>query len=117
MSDGLVAMHCELVPRIASVRFSPPMAEQPEPGSRLLHAIAVLRKYMQRVRWSRLPLVVAPLRSCADAPESRASESTRYSRVTVGAGASGRSRANAPDLRPPPAVPPLTCPPQALHSP
>ena len=35
---------------IASVRLSPATAEHPEPGSRLLHAIAVLRKYMQRVR-------------------------------------------------------------------
>ena len=77
MSLGLVAMHASLAPMIACGRVYPPTAEQPEPGSRLLHGIAVLRKYMQRVRWSRLPPVVATLRSCADAPESSASESTR----------------------------------------
>jgi hypothetical protein len=44
MSEGFVAMQLELVPNIASVRLSPSMAEQPEPGSRLLQANAVLRK-------------------------------------------------------------------------
>ncbi len=44
------------------------IAAQPLPGSRLLHGIAVSRKYMQRVRCSRLPAVVAMLRSCTDAP-------------------------------------------------
>jgi len=71
MSEGLVAMQCSLVPRMARLRFAPVIAAQPEPGSRLLHGISVARKYMQRVRWSRLPAVVAILRSCADAPLRR----------------------------------------------
>src|ERR1700716_3784413 len=68
MSEGLLAMQCSLVPRTASVRLLPVMAGQPVPDSRLLQGIAVSRKYMQRVRWRRLPAVVAILRSCADAP-------------------------------------------------
>jgi len=76
MSEGLVAMQSLLVPRMARVRLSPSIAEHPVPGVRLLQGIAVLRKYMQRVRWSRLPPVVAMLRSCAEAPASRACEST-----------------------------------------
>src|ERR1700726_3412050 len=76
MSDGLVAMQCSLVPRIASIRLLPVIAAQPVPGSRLLHGIAVSRKYMHRVRWSRLPAVVAILRSCADAPARRACDNT-----------------------------------------
>ena len=78
MSLGLVAMQCSLVPRMASMRFEPPMAEHPLPGARLLQAHTVSRKYMQRVRCKRLPPVLAMLRSCADAPASRASESTGY---------------------------------------
>src|SRR5258708_5194020 len=69
MSEGLVAMQCSLVPRTASVRLLPLMAGQPVPGSRLLQGMAVSRKYMQRVRWSRLPAVVAILRSWADVGE------------------------------------------------
>ena len=76
MSDGFVAMQCSLVPRIASPRFTPLIAAQPEPGSRLLHGMAVSRKYMQRVRCSRLPAVVAMLRICAVAPLRIASERT-----------------------------------------
>src|SRR6266850_2363912 len=76
MSDGLVAMQCSLVPRMASVRLLPVMAEQPVPGSRLLQGIEVSRKYMHRVRWSRLPAVVAILRSCADAPARIACDRT-----------------------------------------
>src|ERR1700730_5412054 len=76
MSDGLVAMQLSLVPRTASVRLLPVIAGQPVPGSRLLHGIAVSRKYMHRVRWSRLPAVVAMLRSCAEAPARTACEST-----------------------------------------
>ena len=41
MSDGCTAMHASLVPRIAFMRLRPPMAEQPEPGSRLLQGVAV----------------------------------------------------------------------------
>src|SRR5882724_1216708 len=76
MSDGLVAMQCSLVPSTAKARLLPVMGEQPLPGSRLLQGMAVSRKYMQRVRCSRLPAVVAKLRSWADAPDSRACEST-----------------------------------------
>ena len=76
MSDGLDAMQFSLVPRTASVRLLPVIAEQPVPGSRLLHGIAVSRRYMHRVRWSRLPAVVAMLRSCAEAPARMACDST-----------------------------------------
>src|SRR6266566_3095391 len=76
ISDGLVAMQCSLVPRTASVRLLPVMAGQPVPGSRLLQGMAVSRKYMHRVRWSRLPAVVAMLRSCAEAPARRACDKT-----------------------------------------
>jgi len=76
MSDGLLAMQCSLVPRMASIRLLPPIAGQPVPGSRLLHGIAVSRKYMQRVRCRRFPAVVAMLRSWAEAPERRAWDST-----------------------------------------
>jgi hypothetical protein len=41
MSDGWTAMQPSLAPRIAWIRLTPPMASQPEPGSRLLHALAV----------------------------------------------------------------------------
>src|SRR6476620_5335326 len=66
MSDGLVAMQYSLVPRMASVRLMPVMAEQPVPGSRLLQGIAVSRKYIHRVRCSRLPAVVAMFRIWAE---------------------------------------------------
>src|SRR5215470_4278359 len=72
ISDGFVAMQCSLVPSTASMRFAPVIAAQPVPGSRLLHGIAASRKYMQRVRWSKLPAVVAILQSCAEAPERMA---------------------------------------------
>src|SRR2546423_9180563 len=68
MSDGLVAMQCSLVPRMASVRLLPVIAGQPLPGSRLLHGMAVSRKYTQRGRWSRLPAGAALFRGCAPAP-------------------------------------------------
>src|SRR5215470_3055775 len=76
MSEGLVAMQCSLVPRIASIRLAPVIAGHPVPGSRLLHGMAVSRKYTQRVRCTRLPAVVAMLRSWAEAPERIACEST-----------------------------------------
>ena len=76
MSDGLVAMQCSLVPRMARVRLLPVIAEQPVPGSRLLQGMAVSRKYTQRVRWSRLPAVVAMLRSWVEAPERMACDKT-----------------------------------------
>src|SRR5260370_31587314 len=77
MSDGLLAMQCSLVPRMASVRLLPVMAEQPVPGSRLLQGMAVSRKYMHRVRCSMLPAVVASLGSYAQAPGCRAFDSTQ----------------------------------------
>ena len=76
MSEGLLAIQCSLVPSTASVRLAPVMAGQPVPGSRLLQGIAVSRKYMHRVRWRRLPAVVAMLRSWAEAPLRMACEST-----------------------------------------
>src|SRR5437660_7654207 len=76
MSDGLVAMQCSLVPRMASVRLLPAIAGQPVPGSRLLQGMAASRKYMHRVRCNRLPAVVAILRGCADAPLRMACDST-----------------------------------------
>ena len=41
MSEGWVAMQDSLVPKIALMRLMPLIAEQPEPGSRLLHGVAV----------------------------------------------------------------------------
>ncbi len=41
MSDGLVAMQASLAPTTAMIRLNPPIAEQPEPGSRLLQGMAV----------------------------------------------------------------------------
>ena len=41
MSDGCVAMHSSLVPRIALMRLTPLIAAQPLPGSRLLQGVAV----------------------------------------------------------------------------
>src|SRR4029450_5628728 len=84
MSDGLVAMQCSLVPRTASVRLLPVMAGQPAPGWRLLQGSAVSRKYTHRVRWSRLPAVVARLRSCADAPLRIACDRTASLRPHIG---------------------------------
>ncbi len=40
MSDGWVAMQDGLVPRMAWMRFTPPIAPQPEPGARLLQGVA-----------------------------------------------------------------------------
>src|SRR5205809_3863767 len=76
MSDGLVAMQVSLVPRTASERLLPVIAGQPVPGSRLLHGIAVSRKYTHRVRCRRLPAVVAMLRSWAEAPARIACDRT-----------------------------------------
>ena len=58
------------------MRLAPSMAGQPVPGSRLLQGMAVSRKYTQRVRCSRLPAVVAMLRSWAEAPARMACDST-----------------------------------------
>src|SRR5438552_2319211 len=97
-------MQCSLVPRIARPRFTPVIAAQPEPGSRLLQGMAVSRKYTHRVRWSRLPAVVAMLRSCADAPARIACDSTAYSRWTVGWFARSELRTRAPIFSPPSGV-------------
>src|SRR5258706_14726028 len=65
MSEGLVAMQCSLVPSTASERLLPVMAGQPLPGSRLLQGMAVSRKYMHRVGWSKLTAGFALLWSAA----------------------------------------------------
>jgi hypothetical protein len=69
-------MQSLLVPKIASDRLSPSIAEHPAPGVLLLHAIAVLRKYMHRVRCSRFPPVVAMFLNCAEAPANNACDNT-----------------------------------------
>src|SRR5256885_8634901 len=76
ISEGLLAMHWSLVPRTANERLLPVMAGQPVPGWRLLQGMAVSRKYIHLVRWSRLPAVVAMLRSWVDAPARMACERT-----------------------------------------
>ena len=76
MSDGWVAMQCSETPKMAISREWPPIAEQPDPGSRLLHRVVRSWKYTQRVRCSRLPPVVARLRSWPDAPATSASDRT-----------------------------------------
>ena len=43
-SEGFEAMQSLLVPRMASMRLWPSMAEQPVPGSRLLHGWTMSRK-------------------------------------------------------------------------
>ena len=81
MSDGCVAMHWSLraedgVHAVAAV--DAPRSR--EPGSRLLQpGSAMSRKYGQRVRCSRLPPIVAMLRSCGDAPASSACDEHRES--------------------------------------
>ena len=71
-SDGCVATHESLVPRIAWVRLRPSMAAQPDPGARRLQAADTSRKYRQRGRCIRLPPIEAMLRICADADNSNA---------------------------------------------
>ncbi|CLQ82783.1 Uncharacterised protein [Mycobacterium tuberculosis] len=39
MSDGCTAMHLSLAPRMAWMRLTPPIAEHPVPGSRLLQGV------------------------------------------------------------------------------
>ena len=41
MSDGLVAMQWSEAPTMAWMRLKPPIAEQPDPGSRLLQGLEV----------------------------------------------------------------------------
>ena len=102
MSDGCVATQCSECPRIAWLRCSPSRAAQPEPGSRLLHGVVTSWKYAQRVRCSRLPPVVAMLRSCPDAPASSACGEHRVARRgRAGSAARSLLRTPAPIRRPP----------------
>ena len=73
-ADRALAKEGGLQPLVAAMRRV--MAAQPVAGSRLLQGIAVSRKYMHRVRWSRFPAVVAMLRSCAEAPDRSACDNT-----------------------------------------
>ena len=59
------------------------------------------RKYIHRVRCSRLPPVVAMLRNCGEAPERSASESTGYDFFTSSFHARSEFRTIAPIRRPP----------------
>src|ERR1700730_17878737 len=101
MSEGCVATHASDQPRIASSRLKPSRAEQPDPGSRLLHGVVTFWKYTQRVRCSKLPPVVERLRSWPDAPESSASESTGYRRRILLSAASSLPGTAAPIRRAP----------------
>jgi hypothetical protein len=89
-------MHDSLVPRIAWPRLKPSSASQPLPGSRLLQRQRVSRKYVQRVRCSRLPPIVAALRICPDAPLSSASDTAGNRSATVASYATSLLRASAP---------------------
>ena len=83
MSLGLVAMQASLVPSSAWPRLKPSSASQPLPGARLLQRQRVSRKYAQRVRWSRLPPIVAALRIWPEAPLSSACASAGKRAATV----------------------------------
>ncbi len=76
MSDGWTAMQCWEWPKMAMWVVSPVRAGHPLPGARLLHGLVGSMKYAHRVRWSRLPAVVARLRSWPEAPSSSAWAST-----------------------------------------
>ena len=69
---------------------SPDRRSSREPGSRLLQGVATLRKYTQRVRCSRLPAVVAALRSWVEAPARMACGKRRIARPHDADGAQGR---------------------------
>ncbi|KOG91009.1 hypothetical protein ADK38_05545 [Streptomyces varsoviensis] len=56
------------------------------------------------MRWSRFPPVVAALRSCPDAPASRACDSAGYRARTRGCAARSLLRTFAPTDRPPSGV-------------
>ncbi len=99
-SDGCVATHWSLVPRMACVRFSPPIAGQPDPGARRLHGDETSRKYVQRGRCIRLPPMEAMLRSCADALSSSACEITGNWVRTKGWAARSVIRTSAPTVSP-----------------
>ena len=75
-SEGWVATQCSEAPKIAWVRLNPPIAAHPVPGWRLLQLAVTSRKYGQRVRCMMLPPMVAMLRSCAEALNSSACETT-----------------------------------------
>ncbi len=58
-------MQRSLTPSTACMRFTPSMAAQPDPGTRLLQAVQLgSRKYWQRVLCSTLPPSEAMLRIC-----------------------------------------------------
>src|SRR5437588_2818677 len=96
-------MQCSEVPRTACKRLSPSRAEQPLPGSRLLHGVQVSsRKYGQRVRCIRLPPMDAALRNCGDALASNACAMAGKRRCTIGWTATSDMRASAPMRIPPP---------------
>src|SRR5215469_5337891 len=99
-SEAWSAMQCSLAPRIACMRAAPLMAAHPEPGTRLLHAaVAGSRKYRQRVRWRMFPPIVAMLRSCVEAPASRASRTKGRRSATATLAASSSIVASAPTRR------------------
>ena len=90
------------MPRIACRRLSPSRAEQPLPGSRLLHGVQVSsRKYGQRVRCIRLPPIDAALRSCGEALASSACAMAGKRRCTAECAATSDMRASAPIRIPP----------------
>jgi len=95
--DALIARS-----RIAFVRFTPAIAEQPEPGSRLLHGVAVSRKYGQRVRCRMLPPIVAMLRSWPDAASRSDWLTNGYRSRTWAFQATSLMRASPPNRSPPP---------------
>src|SRR5437868_10697994 len=95
-------MHASEVPNTACRRFSPSIAEQPEPGLRLLHGVQVSsRKYGQRVRCIRLPPIDAMLRICGDALRSSACEIAGKFWRMYGCAARSLMRAIAPMRTPP----------------
>ena len=97
--DAELAALTAVVAAIAAAR-----AAQPEPGRRLLQFAVTSRKYAHRVRCMTLPPIVAMLRSCAEALNSRASEMTGYCARTSGCAARSAIRVSAPTRRPPPLV-------------
>src|SRR5712672_3261658 len=65
-SEAFAAMQFSLVPSTACQRFSPPIAAQPEPGSRLLQALyPTSRKYGHRLRCNRSEEHTSELQSLA----------------------------------------------------
>ena len=80
----------------------PVRAGQPDPACRLLHGLLTSWKYRHRVRCNRFPPTVAMFRSCPDAPESNAWDSTGKSRRMRRSPARSLFRTPAPIRSPPP---------------